>query len=168
MEVHSSCGRAQRCGETGHFASVDRYYLHRLNLALDEETLWGDFTNHVARKIRRGEREACVQEGRSNTLLKMFYELLLQTRRRHGLPPTHDWFRAVLDRMDEQAKIRVAFKDRAPVAAIMTLRHGNTMMYKYGASDAASHPLGGMHFLFWQTIKEARSLGCVSLGFGAV
>ena len=112
---------------SGQFTSVDRYYLHRLNLAVDDDTLWASFhKNHVARKIRRSEREGLVyEEGRSNVLLSAFYGLLLQTRRRHGLPPQPlGWFRAVLDCLNEQAKIRVAFKDRTPVAAIMTLHHG--------------------------------------------
>src|SRR5262249_38727711 len=41
-----------------------------------------------------------------------------------------------------------------------------TMIYKYGASDAAFHALGGMHFLFWRTIQEARQKGCVALDLG--
>jgi len=143
--------------------------LHRLDLRGDENELFGKFhKNHVVRKIRRSEREKLrYEEGRSDTLLQTFYKLLIQTRRRHTLPPQPiEWFRAVLDCLPEQASVRVAFKDDTPVASIVTLRHRDVMVYKYGASDAAFHALGGMPFLFWRTICDARELGCVTLDLG--
>jgi hypothetical protein len=68
--------------------------------------------------------------------------------------------------MPEQATIRIAFKGDRPVASILTLRNRDVMVYKYGASDAAFHALGGMHFLFWWTIQDAREQGCVTLDLG--
>jgi lipid II:glycine glycyltransferase (peptidoglycan interpeptide bridge formation enzyme) len=40
------------------------------------------------------------------------------------------------------------------------------VVYKYGASDAAFHPLGGMPFLFWHVIRDARASGCLTLDLG--
>jgi CelD/BcsL family acetyltransferase involved in cellulose biosynthesis len=153
----------------GGFGAANRYYLHRLDLRADSNALFSSFhKNHVVRKIRRGEREKLrYVEGSSDLLLRSFYGLLLQTRRRHGLPPQPlRWFRAVLDCLPKQARIRVAFKDSTPVASILTLRKGDTMVYKYGASDAKFHAIGGMHFLIWRTIQDARELGCVTLDLG--
>ena len=147
----------------------ERYYLHRLDLRGDSNDLFAKFhKNHVVRKIRRSEREKLrYEEGRSDALLQTFYKLLVQTRRRHTLPPQPiGWFRAVLDCLPEQARVRVAFKDDTPVASIVTLRQRDIMMYKYGASDAALHALGGMPFLFWRTICDAREQGCVTLDLG--
>jgi len=44
-----------------------------------------------------------------------------------------------------------------PIASILTLRHRETLVYKYGCSDAEYHNLGGMPFLFWKAIQEAKS-----------
>lgn len=151
------------------FVAINRFHLHRLDIRAELQDLLGSFhKNHVVRKIRRSEREKLhYVEGSSDLLLRSFYTLLLQTRRRHGLPPQpFRWFRTVLDCMPEQARVRVAFKDDTPIASILTLRTRDAMVYKYGASDAKFHALGGMHLLLWRTIQDAREQGCTTLDLG--
>jgi hypothetical protein len=151
------------------FFSANRYYLHRLDLRPGLDDLFAGFhKNHVVRKLRRSEREKLIyEEGTSSSLLNAFYDLLVLTRRRHRLPPQPlAWFESILTCMPEQAKVRVAFNGDTPIAAIMTLRGRDTMVYKYGASDAEFHALGGMHMLFWKTIQEARDEGCATLDLG--
>ena len=48
----------------------------------------------------------------------------------------------------------------------MTLSFNKTMLYKYGGSDATRHSLGGMPFLFWRIIKDARARGFSELDMG--
>ena len=60
----------------------------------------------------------------------------------------------------------MASKDGLPVAGILTLSFKKTMVYKYGGSDAARHPLGGMPFLFWRAIQEAQAQGIEELDLG--
>jgi lipid II:glycine glycyltransferase (peptidoglycan interpeptide bridge formation enzyme) len=60
----------------------------------------------------------------------------------------------------------VASKDGVPVAGILTLSFKKTMVYKYGGSDAAHHPLGSMPFLFWRAIQEAKAHGIEELDLG--
>jgi hypothetical protein len=62
--------------------------------------------------------------------------------------------------------IRVAFKNGVPIASILTLNHKKTVTYKYGCSDAQSHPAGGMALLFWITIQQATAAGCEKLDLG--
>jgi lipid II:glycine glycyltransferase (peptidoglycan interpeptide bridge formation enzyme) len=66
----------------------------------------------------------------------------------------------------ENLTIRVAFKDQQPVASMLTLLHRKTLTYKYGCSDARFHNLGGMPFLFWRVIQEAKKKGAEELDFG--
>jgi CelD/BcsL family acetyltransferase involved in cellulose biosynthesis len=122
----------------------------------------------VQRKIRRAERDSVSYEaGRSEALLKKFYQLLLQTRRRHMLPPQPvEWFRNLLSRMGDHLTIRVASKDGRAIAAILTLSWRDTMVYKYGGSDARYHPLGAMPLLLWRAIEEAKAQGLESLDLG--
>jgi lipid II:glycine glycyltransferase (peptidoglycan interpeptide bridge formation enzyme) len=111
--------------------------------------------------ILRAEREGLICEsGRSQALLDGFWDLLLVTRRRHGIPPQPNrWFRNLIDCFGEGLRICVAFKGKRPVAAILTLRHKDTLMYKYGCSDAGFHNLGGNQLLLWRSIQEAKREG---------
>jgi CelD/BcsL family acetyltransferase involved in cellulose biosynthesis len=63
-------------------------------------------------------------------------------------------------------RIRVACKDDQPVAAVLTLRHKGTLVYKYGGSDSRFNNLGGMHLLLWRAIQEAKASGLQCFDFG--
>jgi CelD/BcsL family acetyltransferase involved in cellulose biosynthesis len=145
------------------------YRLHSLDLSAGEAAVFRGFhRNHVVRKIRRSERERLIYaEGASAQLLDAFYGLLLRTRRRHGMPPQPKrWFRNILEHLPDIAKVRVAYADRRPIAAILTLEGPHTMIFKYGASDARFHPLGGVQMLLWRAIQEAVGRGCGAFDFG--
>jgi lipid II:glycine glycyltransferase (peptidoglycan interpeptide bridge formation enzyme) len=68
--------------------------------------------------------------------------------------------------MGEAVEIKVARKDGTPVAAMLTLRHRSTVVYKYGCSDQRFHNLGGMPFLFWKLIEESKAVGTEKIDFG--
>jgi CelD/BcsL family acetyltransferase involved in cellulose biosynthesis len=145
------------------------YCLHSLDLSVGEAALLRGFhRNHVVRKIRRSERERLAYaEGTSAQLLEAFYALLIQTRRRHGMPPQPKrWFRNILEYLPDVAKVRVAYAGRSPIAAILTLTGPQAMVFKYGASDARFHPLGGVQMLLWRAMQDAARLGCRTFDFG--
>jgi hypothetical protein len=151
------------------FEIADRFVLHLLDLRPELHELFRQLhKNSTQRKIVRARREGLVyQEGCDTEMLRAFYRLVVLTRRRHGLPPQpFEWFQQLATCLGDAMKIRLASYREQPVAGIVTLRHGRTLTYKYGASDAAWHRLGGMHFLFWKAIEEAHADGCVTLDFG--
>ena len=151
------------------YHSVENYTFHELDLAPDCDTLFGNLhKSSTQRKIRRSKRENLTyQEGRSEQLLDTFYRLNLMTRRRQGIPPQpRKWFRNLLDCFGETLKIRVASKDKVPVAGILTLEYKDILTYKYGCSDARFHSLGGIHFLLWKAIEQAKSLGLLRFDLG--
>ena len=45
------------------------------------------------------------------------------------------------------------------MAAILTFRHKDTLVYKFGCSDARFNNLGGTQFLFWKAIQQANLAG---------
>jgi len=157
------------------FAPLDKshesatYCMHWLDLTTPLETIFGGLhKDSIQRKIRRAEREGLVYEkGRSPEMLERFYSLLIRTRRRHGVPPQPiAWFRNLLRFMEEAMEIRLAWKGEIPVASIVTLKHSNSMIYKYGCSDERYHATGGMPFVFWRLIEEAKSASIPILDFG--
>lgn len=122
----------------------------------------------VRRKIRRAEREGLtVSAGSSDALLDDFYALQVITRKRHGLPPQpRSWFRNLLDAMGDKAALRVAYASGRAVAAILTLRHRSTEVYKYGCSKAEDNNLGGMQLLLWRAIEDAKTAGMTEMDLG--
>jgi CelD/BcsL family acetyltransferase involved in cellulose biosynthesis len=145
------------------------YRLHRLDLAGSVPELFArTHRSTFQRRIRHASREDLrCDAGRSDELLAAFYRLVILTRRRHGVPPQPiGWFRRLIASFGEDAEIRVAFHADRAVGGIITLRHRDTLVYKYGASDAAFHHLGVMPLLFWKAIQEAKALGIRTLDLG--
>ena len=145
------------------------YSFHRLDLRRSAPELFHAFHKDcVQRKIRRAEREGLKCEaGNSEALLQKFYKLLVVTRRRQCLPPQPlAWFRGLITAFGNDLTIRVASKGDLPVASILTLRHKKSVVYKYGGSIASLNKFGGMPFLFWKTIQEAKEQGLEDLDMG--
>ena len=150
-------------------AASGAFWLHTLSLAPSSEQIFCNLhKNCIQRRIRRAEREQLSYEsGCSEGLLNDFYRLLLVTRRRHRiLPQPHAWFRNLIACMSPNVEIRLARKNGIPIAAILTLRHRNAAVYKYGCSDEQFHHLAGVPFLFWKLIEESKALGAAQIDFG--
>jgi len=151
-------GPSVRPDQSG-FREAEKFWLHRLDLSPSSGEIFHHFhTNCVRRKIRMAEREHVVyEEGNNPALLESFYRLLLRTRRRHRLPPQPKaWFRNLSKFLGDVIKIRVASKDGAPIASILTFSYKDRLMYKYGCSDERYHRFGGMQLLLWRAIQEAK------------
>jgi CelD/BcsL family acetyltransferase involved in cellulose biosynthesis len=147
----------------------DQYFLHYLDLRPGVEELYKHLhVDSIRRKIQRGAREGLMLEsGNTENLLNQFYRLHLMTRRRQGLPPhPKRWFRHVLELFGNGAIIRVGRKQDTPIAAVMTVESNQSIVYKYGCSDARFHNLGGMPFVFWDMIRDAKQRGFVQLDLG--
>lgn len=156
---------AANCG----FGRDMGFWLHTIDLRMSLAKIFGRFhPDCVRRKVRRAERECLRYDmGRSDALLERFYSLLIQTRRRHGLPPQPiAWFRNLAECLGDRMQVRVASKGTTPIAAILTLTHKDTIVYKYGCSDSSFHNLGGMPWLFWRAIQEASVAGFQEFDLG--
>jgi CelD/BcsL family acetyltransferase involved in cellulose biosynthesis len=161
--------RTEALGLADRFEPAQRFYLHRLDLRPDLDVLLRGFhKDSIQRKIRRAEKEGLTyEEGRSERLLRQLWHLLDLTRRRHRAPlQPLAWFRNLVESLGDRMSIHIACKDGQPVAGILTLVHGDTVVYKYGGSDRHLHPLGGMPLLFWKTIQAAKRTGARQLDFG--
>ncbi|HLX86814.1 MAG TPA: GNAT family N-acetyltransferase [Terriglobales bacterium] len=149
--------------------STVRYTFHALDVRPELETIFSNFhKSSIQRKIRRAEREKLVyREGRSDQFLNDFYRLFRMTRARHRVPPPpRRWFENLIRECGDGLKIRAAYVSGRAVAAIITVRYKDTMMYKYGCSDTRYNRLGSMHLLFWNAIQEAKAAGLSCFDFG--
>ena len=145
------------------------FCFHELDIRPSLEQIFrGLHKDSIQRRIRRAEKENLAYEaGCTRKLADEFYRLLMMTRRRHELlPQPRSWFANLIEGMGDRIQIRVARKNETPIAAMLTLRHGGSVVYKYGCSDESFHNLGGMPFLFWKLIEESRASGAATIDFG--
>lgn len=159
-----------RHGEWPGFRDGTQYVLHSLDLQSTVESLFKRLNkDSTQRKIRRAVRDGLrYEEGRTEELLQTFFRLVVMTRRRKALPPPPlAWFRNVIKDLGDHAKIRIA-RTRAgqPAGAILTLSFKDSMLFKYGASDATFHSSGTMPFLLWRAIEDAKATGGSVFDFG--
>ncbi len=158
-----------KIAEKEEYRSTSSYFSHRLDLQVETEKLFKSLDkDSVQRRIRRAERAGLTEEcGRTSALLKDFYKMMVLTRKRHHIPPQpYAWFENLMQCLGEAFEIRVAYKDRVPVASIITLRFKTTVYYKYGCSDARFNNLGATPLLLWRTIAEAKSKDATAFDFG--
>jgi CelD/BcsL family acetyltransferase involved in cellulose biosynthesis len=145
------------------------FWLHVLDTRGDLAGIFGRFhESHTRRAIRRAERRGVTCDvGRSQELLRDFYTLHVMTRRRHGAPiQPLLWFRQLAQCFGDDLTIYVARRDEQILAAILTLRHKNTLVYKYGGSDRLYKSDGAMPLLFWRAIQDAHAAGVEELDLG--
>jgi lipid II:glycine glycyltransferase (peptidoglycan interpeptide bridge formation enzyme) len=156
-----------------HFSNLlapsQSFWFHSLDLTPSLEKIYGKFHKScIQRRIQHAQRQGLTYEkGCSDQLVNEFYELLMITRTRHRLlPQPRSWIRNLVGCMRENAEIRMVRKGRNAVAAILTLRHRKTIVYKYGCSAEAFHSLAGMPLLFWKLIEESKTEGIDEIDFG--
>jgi CelD/BcsL family acetyltransferase involved in cellulose biosynthesis len=166
VEIRPSC---RDMDSDSPLVASQSFWFHTLNLAPPIAQIFRNLDkSSIQRRIRRAESAGLLYEsGCSETLLNDFYRLLTITRRRHRLlPQPLAWFRNLVSCLSPGVEIRVARAGSIPIAAIFSLRLRGVVVYKYGCSNEKFHQLGGMPFLFWKLIEEARSDGAEQIDFG--
>jgi hypothetical protein len=112
------------------------------------------------RNLRRASRHAVsIERGSSIELLKRFYSMQLQSRRRLGLPP-QPWrffkFAQEIFAAEGNFEVWIARIGGEDIASAVFLRDGEVMHYKWGARRADDQSSAN-HLLFWNAVEEFSS-----------
>jgi CelD/BcsL family acetyltransferase involved in cellulose biosynthesis len=131
----------------------------------------GFHRSQVQRNIRRAEREGLTVRRATDPhdLVDTFYRLHLRTRRRQGVPvQPHRFFRLLWENTITTGlgSVLIVEASAQPIAAAVFLAWNETVIYKFGASDASSWSLRPNHLLFWHAIRAACEQGCRWFDFG--
>lgn len=151
------------------FSCSESFQFHNIDLRPDATVLYRRLHEScIRRKIKRAERESLTYEqGNSQGLLEKFGRLMLLTRRRHKLPPQPAvWFENLVRNFGDCIQFHVLSQGNVPVASIVTLRFKQTLVYKYGCSDARFHSLGGTPWLFWRVMEQGKRSGVEEFDLG--
>jgi len=149
---------------------VVQFYGHTLDLRSGTEELITRFASPVRRAIRKAERSGVnVLIVRNRQAIGDFYQLHVQTRRRHGLPPQPaSFFLSIYEHIIKSGLgfIVLAQRGSRPIAAAIFFCFGKNALYKYGASDKRFQELRANNLVMWQGIQFLARNGAEKLHFG--
>jgi CelD/BcsL family acetyltransferase involved in cellulose biosynthesis len=145
---------------------------HVLELQEDAEAVRRTFhKSQVQRGIKKAAKSGVTvrRADRASDLTEIYYRLHLGTRRRLGVPTQpRRFFERVWAHVMEPALgyTLIAEVDGAPVAGAVYLAWNETVIYKFGASDASSWGLRPNHAIFWEAIRSSCESGYRRFDFG--
>ena len=143
---------------------------HNLALSNTPEALFRSFGKMHQRNIRKAERAGVtVRQSSASEDLETYYRLHGQTRQRQGLPvQPRKFFRLLGEKIlqADQGFVLLAHKDQVPIAGAVFLTAGETILYKYGASDSQYLSLRPNNLIFWKAIEGACQKGYRTFDFG--
>jgi len=162
---------ADRYFENSEYAASRFFKLHYLSLDSSLDTLRRNFHRTCVRqRIARAEKSGLrLKIADQEPDLQIFYNLLVMTRIRRGLPPQpFSFFRALWDEFKplNLLTILIAQKDGQSIAALLLLTFKNRVSVEIAASNEAFKCYSPIHYLFWEAIKLAHEKGYRILDFG--
>jgi len=149
---------------------VAQFYGHTLDFRSGTEELITRFASPVRRAIRKAERSGVnVLIVRNRQAVIDFYQLHVQTRRRHGLPPQPaSFFLNIYEHIVRPGLgfIVLARHETRPISAAIFFRFGKNALYKYGASDKRFQEFRANNLVMWHGIQFLARNGAEKLHFG--
>ena len=164
--------RVELRGElAGALADPPAAVMHMLTLERDPDAIARRFSQEKRRNIRASERNGLTTSRAENErdLTETYYGLHLQTRRRLGVPSQPKrFFRLLWRRLLEPGRgfVLTVRHGNIPIASAVFLVGNGTVVYKYGASDAARQAHKPNDLLMWTAIRDACLEGFERFDFG--
>ncbi len=157
--IEVKCGLPD--GKNVHTSS--NYVRHTLDLAQKfDEVVQGFSRTH-----KQNTRRACREGLKAKTFvckkaLDTFFSLLVETRRRHGVPVQPKRFfdlfwQYIIAR--NQGFVVLAYRDETPLAGGVFLNDNHTLTFKYAASSLAGREHRANNLLAWHAIETACERG---------
>ena len=139
--------------------SHDYHLLYVLDLETDTNAVQKRFHNSIRRGIRQAEkRGVVVRMTDDESDLKRFYKLHISTRKKLGvLPQPGSFFKALYRNVISKGLgfTGLAEADGRVIAGIVFLQYGDTVYYKFNASDERYLQKRPNHLVTWEGINYA-------------
>jgi hypothetical protein len=141
-----------------------------LKLNKNENELLKSFSENTRRNIKKAAKEKLtLQIINDFSGLKLFYEMMCETRKKHGLPPQpfsffNNIFKLIIS--TGHGDILFAVKDNTHIASAIYFKFGKKLLYKFGASYSDYYDLRGNNFVMWEAIKKYTLEGFEEFDFG--
>jgi CelD/BcsL family acetyltransferase involved in cellulose biosynthesis len=146
-------------------------YRHVIPLTPDEHGIFRRLRERTRRAVKRARREGLVVRREPDLVSahSSFWRLHCATRRKLGVPvQPRAFFDAIWRLMIERdcGYVLSAYLDSRPVASAVFLEHGQTVVYKFSASEPDLTRLGGPSAVLWEGIRTASEKGQARMDLG--
>jgi CelD/BcsL family acetyltransferase involved in cellulose biosynthesis len=133
------------------------YVMHSIALDSDVEKIASRFDRVHRQNIRAAEQKGVyIVQGNQKEHLRLFYQLQLKTRHRHGAP-VQPWrfFNMLADKLFKQGLgfVLLAYKGNECLAGMVILSWKQSLFAKYAASSEDTLNLRPNNLLFWTAIR---------------
>jgi Acetyltransferase (GNAT) domain len=146
------------------------YYGHILDLQKAEPDLFSVMDSRTRRAVRKAEKSSLqIESSQSVEAVEAFYDLHVQTRRKHGLPPQpKSFFHGIHNHLltNGLGQIILAKKGGQTLAASIFLCYGRRALFKFGASNPAGQSLRANNLVMWHAMKHFAKQGISTLDLG--
>ena len=143
---------------------------HILKLDKNESDLLKQCSENTKRNLKIAVKEKLslkIQNDENG--IRIFYDMMCETRKKHGLPPQpFSFFQNLLELIIKkgQGDILFAIRNEDYISGAIYLKFGKKLLYKYGASFPRYLKFRGNHFVMWEAIKKYKAEGYEEFDFG--
>ena len=152
------------------YRNVRRYVTFRVNLAMELEELWSNLHKKTRNAIRKAmKRGVEAKDVKGTEELESYYQLYLQTQRRHGTPPhSYTLFERLHDAFGVKGKIKMLLAEYRgrPIAGVMTFNHDKTIFWWNNVTDTKHRSLNPTNLLLWNMFEWGVQNGYHTLDLG--
>jgi len=146
------------------------YLSHTLDLTTSPKNLFQNLSSANRRAIRKANKSSIQVEKKTGLEdVRVFFELLCLTRKRHGLPP-QPWsffvnlFEEVISK--DLGCVFLANRGSRPIAGAIFVNYNQKVIFKFGASDKKFQELRANNLVIWTAIQRFVDDGWKELHFG--
>ena len=147
-----------------------RYVTFKIDLTKGTEECWRCLNRKTRNAVRKAMKSGIdVKEVKTLQQLKTYYELYLQTQRRHGSPPhSFELFEKLYANFHAKGKMKVllAEYEEIPIAGIIVFLHNDKMFWWSNVTDRKHRALNPTNMLLWRLIKWGIENECKTLDMG--
>jgi len=152
------------------FSNLSYFVTSIVPLDPDPEIVWKRFKDrNVRTEVRQAIKKGITvrMAGESETDIRIFYDLFVRTRLRHGVPPQPYTFFRNLHRImyPEHLELYLAYYGEKPVGGLINLTFGSTTSTAYIGSDIAYRKHRVHQLLFWKSMENGCKQGFRNFDF---
>lgn len=156
--------------DSKNFEAIQPKFVFRMDvLGKSEEEMMAFFHSKTRYNIRVAERKGVVVKISGEEMLDDFSNIMLQTGLRDGfVTRPRSYFKNLLEKMGDNARLYMAFLDGQPIAGTLAIYFGDKVWYLYGASANEYRNVMPNYLLQWEMIKWSLEKGCRVYDFRGV
>jgi FemAB-related protein (PEP-CTERM system-associated) len=131
------------------------------------EELWAGVDKKVRNLVRKAQKDGLTAESGGGGLVSDFYNVFARNMRDLGTPVySRRLFEETLRLFPQEARVHVVRLGRRPVAASVTLQHGDTVLVPWASSLREYRQHAPNMLLYWQMLEHAVHHGATTFDFG--